>query len=132
MWRAAAIALAICAAAGGAAEACDGPDSHYGIIYDRPPPSRWLPPGALMLDVSFDNVPEEQVNSWVQTVTARVRRVVRGEYRRGTINVVVQRSTCTIPVLSGTEGVIAVRPLPRVEGEPQSYEVIAPPLPRRY
>lgn len=114
-------------------EACVGADFHQGIIYDRPPPSRWLPPGALLLDVSFDNVSEEQANSHdFQTLTARVRRVVDGEYRRGTINVVVPLSSCTIPVCSGTEGVIAVRPLPRVEGAPQSYQTIEPPLRRRY
>jgi hypothetical protein len=120
MWRAAVIAFAIGAAASGAAEACLGPTFEQGIIYQRPPPSRWLPTGALMLDVSFDDVGEERAD--IQILTARVRRVVRGEYRRGTIRVVVPLSSCTIPVRSGTEGVIAVRPLPRAEGEPQSSQ----------
>lgn len=127
MWRAAVIAFAIGAATGGAAEACVGPTFEQGILYQRPPPSRWLPPGALMLDVSFDEVSEGQANPDIQILTARVRRV-----GRGTIRVVVPLSSCTIPVRSGTEGVIAVRPLPRAEGEPQSYETIEPPLQRRH
>ena len=115
MWRAAAIALAIAAVASGVAEACPGFDFQTGIFYSRPPPSRWLPPGALLLDVAFDDVSDEQLNNPdVQTLTrasspsgrcraSKASRLPTKPSRRRTAGADTDQSVIAIGAGAGTE-----------------------------
>lgn len=96
---------------GGVAHACDGPASETGIIFTTAPAIETLPPGAIILDVSFDNLSRRQLESQrLQTVSARVRQTLHGYYGWDRIDVQVGMTSCSRPFTFGTEGIIVVIP----------------------
>lgn len=97
MWRALALAVVIgCGAS--PAWACEDPYNIQGLIYDDVPAG--TPASALILDVAFDEATD------TGPLTARVRRVVQGEYREATVRLGVVNSSCLYPLIFGREGLI--------------------------
>jgi|GEM_PF-5845481 len=97
MWRALALAtMLMCGAP--TALACEDPYNIAGLIYDDIPAG--TPLNALILDVTFEQQPDSA------PLTARVRRVVQGEYAEPTVRVGVINDSCLYPFIFGRQGLI--------------------------
>ncbi len=97
MWRAITLALSI-ACSSVPVWACEDPYNIQGLIYDDIPAG--TPPSALVLDVVFEETTDRG------PLTARVRRVVQGEYHEPTIRIGGLNSSCDYPFIFGREGLI--------------------------
>jgi hypothetical protein len=100
MWRALTAACALWLAVAGDALSCIEPGFFRGIVFEAPPPD--TPPDALILEVTF----EPGGASRDGAMTARVNRVVRGEYDRDTVVVALSGLSCDAPFIFGASGLI--------------------------
>jgi hypothetical protein len=107
----------------GAAGACRVASSHSGIIYEQAPSTENLPADALILDVAFDMNSERRVRG-LRFVTARVRRVVHGEFSGDRIEVRVGHSSCSHPFMFGTEGYMVAARLTWDEAQEPFYTAL--------
>jgi hypothetical protein len=103
MWRTLAASLAILYATVPAAHACVTDAGFAGIVFDRVPDD--APAHALVLDVEFEGVTEDRPIDG-QVIKARVRQVVRGDYRGDYVRVAIPDNSCSRPFLFGAEGLI--------------------------
>jgi hypothetical protein len=119
MLRVGALIAALWLGLAGAAVACRVPSSHTGIIYEQAPSAETLPAGVLILEVAYDlSYERRDANRRLRFVTARVRRVVHGEFSGDTIEVHVGPTSCSHPFMFGTEGYMVVVEQQWFEDEP--------------
>jgi hypothetical protein len=87
------------------ASACITDAGLRGIVFDRPPAV--VPDDALILDVTFADIADDTPVD--ATLKARVRSVIRGDYRGDFVRIEIPNSSCDRPFLFGTEGLIVGR-----------------------
>jgi hypothetical protein len=100
MLRALMAACALWLVAPSDALSCIAPGFFRGVVFETPPPD--TPPNALILEVTF----EADQLSRDGAMTARVNRVVRGEYDRDTVLVALSDWSCDAPFVFGMQGLI--------------------------